>query len=95
MGNDPSQFSGTWYELYRTLSDGPEDMAIVDTSYFVGGFLVQSLFLHCMPVDRHPDSTHSRQQVCSFLCSRLPHISYGAGSTFQTATAVVSSPRVG
>ena len=52
---------------------------------FVRWFLVRLLFFHCMPADRHSDSTPERRRVR--LCARLPYGSYGAGSS----TAVVCS----
>ena len=55
-----------------------EGGAIIDTCTVVFGFLVPLLLFHCMPADRHSDSTPDSRRVR--LYSRLPCGSYGAGS---------------
>ena len=68
-------------------------MAIVDICMVVSGSIV--LFSPTRPGDRHSNST-SAKQACSSMCSRLPCVSYiRVQAGLQTATAVVSMPRVG
>ena len=82
--NDPRnrRERGTWYPIIHSCA-APFVRQSGDTRrwlIFVRRFSVRLLFFHRISASRHSDK-HPRQQAVSSLCSRLPCVSYGAGST--------------
>ena len=92
MGNDPPQFSGTWYRCVCTFSDSPGDVATVVDYYGCMCMVVLGLAVcfHCMSGGRYSDSTPG--STCVPLCVHgYRAFSYGARNTPESNRCCIGS----